>query len=103
MTYDVNVLWFRGKSQAIKQITKLHEKAGTEASKKKPHLTKRRYRDDRINLLYGIDGIGYETATNMLESFDTIQEIANADPEDLQVVDGIGPKTAEKVHGAFTS
>lgn len=104
-SYGLSVLWFRGESQFFKQMSKLHDKAGTEASKKKPHLTKRRYRDDRINILYGIDGIGYETAVNLLDSensgFDSIKDMVLASEEDLQEVDGIGPKTAQTIHDAF--
>ncbi|MFB6236955.1 MAG: ERCC4 domain-containing protein [Halopenitus sp.] len=100
-SYDVTVIWVREESQFIKQITKFHDKAGTDGTKVKPHLTKRNFRDNRIDVLYGIEGIGFETATDLLDHFPTLKDIATATQAEMQKVPGIGPKTAEKIHGVF--
>lgn len=100
-SYDVSVLWVRGRSNLFEIVGKLHDKSGTDATKVKPHLTKRRYRDDRVNVLYGLDGVGYETAKNILEEFETVREVANASQDDLTSANGVGPKTASKIYSAF--
>lgn len=98
ISYDVNIIWVREESQFVKIVKKIHEKAGTETSKKKPHLTKRKFRDDRINVLFGIHGIGTDTAKNLLDEFGSISSICQQDRQSLQKADGVGGKTAKKVH-----
>lgn len=101
LSYGLSVDHVRGESQFFKQMKRLHAKADTDTTKQKPHLTKRRHRDDRINILYGIEGIGQSTAEDILERFDTVADVANASTQHLKEVDGIGPKTAQKIHDAF--
>lgn len=98
ISYDVTVIWVREESQFKKFVRKVHNKAGTDTSKNKPHLTKRNYRDDRVNVLYGIPGIGNQTAQNLLEEFDSIAEICQASKQDLQRADGVGAKGAKKIY-----
>ena len=101
ISYGISVLWFRERSQFIKMVKKYNEKGGTESSMKKPHLTKRSYRDDRINVLYGIDGLGYKTINNILDEFDSLYDIAQAPKKNLKKADGVGPSTAENIYDAF--
>ena len=100
-SYGVSVATFREASQAMKLMKRLHDKGGDEINKKKPHLTKRSFRDNRVNVLYGIDGIGYETALSLLEEFPSVSHVATASVNQLQNVDGVGPKTAESIYEAF--
>lgn len=103
-SYGVGTAWVHERSQFIKLLGSLHDKAGTETSAKKPHLTKRRFRDNRINVLYGIDGIGYDTASNLLgddSPFSSLAEIAQADSKQLTKVAGVGAKTAERIIETF--
>lgn len=98
ISYDVSVIWVREESQFRKIVNKVYQKAGTDASKKKPHLTKRSFRDDRINVLYGIYGIGNDTAKNLLDEFGSIAQICEASKTELQRADGVGAKTAKKIY-----
>lgn len=99
ISYDVSVLQFREESQFINEVKKLHSKADTNTDKVKPHLSKRNFRDNRIDILYGIEGVGYETATSLLAEFNSIEAIVTANQTELQAADGIGPKMAERIHG----
>lgn len=103
ISYDVQVFWFREASQMIKQLKKFHSKGGTTTDKQKPHLTKRSFRDNRINVLYGVDGVGYQTALDLVEHFETIVNIAQATVDELMEVPGVGPKTADTIYNAFHS
>ena len=42
--------------------------------------------------------VGPKTADSLLTHFGTLRKVITAEPKELMVVDGIGPKTAEKVY-----
>ncbi|QIO25402.1 helix-hairpin-helix domain-containing protein [Haloarcula sp. JP-L23] len=44
-----------------------------------------------------VDGIGDELSRELADEFDTVADLQAADAEDLQRVDGIGDKKAEKL------
>lgn len=97
VSYDVEVFWVREESQFKKIVRKIADKSEGGRSEK-PHLSKRNYRDDRVNVLYGIYGVGLETAKSLLEEFDSIAGICQASKEDLQRADGVGAKGAKKIY-----
>lgn len=97
-SYDVNVMWVRGQSQFVKIVKKIHSKAGDERSAQKPHITKRNFRDDRVNILCGVYGVGYDTAKNLLEEHGSVRAIANCTREELAQASGVGGKTANKIY-----
>lgn len=97
VSYDIEVVWVREESQFKKIVRKVASKAGDDGRTVKPHLSKRNYRDDRINVLYGVHGVGYETAKNLLDEFGSIANICQASRQDLQKADGVGAKTAKKI------
>lgn len=98
LSYDVSVFWFREKSQMFKEIQKLEAKADTDAGEIKPHLTKRNMADERINVLYGIPGIGRKTAQNLVDEFGSIANICSKSSHELAAADGVGEKTGKKIH-----
>lgn len=49
-------------------------------------------------LIEGFDGVGPATATSILEQFETVQIVMNAEIDELKEVDGVGTKTAEKIY-----
>lgn len=49
-------------------------------------------------IVSSIEGIGIKTARNLLEEFDNIHTIFNAEIDQLKTIDGIGDGTAEKIH-----
>lgn len=105
VSYDIGLHRYREKSQFIQTVERIHDKVGTGTDKTKPHLTKRRFRDDRINILYGVEGIGQTTAENLLDGenggFRSVAEVAQASVDRLQDVDNVGPKTADDIYNAF--
>jgi len=58
-------------------------------------------KDEKIYLLSSIPGIGNELARNLLKHFGSISRIANASPDQLTMVEGIGKKKAEKIYEIF--
>ena len=98
ITYDVNVYWFRDYSQFVKMVKKLHSKGGDKDRREKPHIEKRNFRDDRVNVVCGIYGVGYETAKNLLEELDSVAGVAQASEQELRGAKGVGEKTAKKIH-----
>ena len=98
ISYNVNVITVREKSQTKKLIEKMYRKSFREADKVKPHLEKRNFRDDRMNVLFGIKGLGSKTIKNILDEIGSVREVANADVEELKEVDGVGEKTATKIY-----
>lgn len=49
-------------------------------------------------IVSSIEGIGPKTAKKLLSGFGSIQDIFNADVDDLNDIDGIGDENAEKIH-----
>lgn len=52
-------------------------------------------------IVEGLPSVGPQTADAILSEFDNVQQVFTASKEDLQEVDGIGPKTAEKIREAI--
>ncbi len=62
------------------------------------HIQQRkRERELRIRMLTRIDGIGQALAERLISEFGSLEAIAEAMPEQLQVVDGIGEKRARVI------
>lgn len=97
ITYDVQVFWFRESSQFIKLVNKLHQKGGDKERREKPHIEKRNFRDDRINVVCGIYGVGYDTAKNLLDECGSVAGIATASKSELRKAKGVGEKTSNKI------
>jgi len=53
---------------------------------------------DAVGVLLGIPGIGCEKAIAVMEKFQSLRRLFNADADQLQSVKGIGPKLAENIH-----
>ncbi|WP_226011461.1 helix-hairpin-helix domain-containing protein [Halomicrobium salinisoli] len=52
--------------------------------------------------MYGcIDGIGPETASRLYEAFPTVESLLAASREDLEAVDGVGPRRAAAIDDAL--
>jgi len=47
--------------------------------------------------LQGLPGIGYERAVRLLDTFGCVEGVISASSEELQVVEGIGKKIADKI------
>jgi len=51
----------------------------------------------QLFLLQGLPGIGRDRAVKLLETFGSIEDVVNADEDELADVDGIGKMTAKKI------
>lgn len=63
----------------------------------RPGYRPRGKRRRQMFMLQGLPGIGRERAERLLNTFGTVEAVITAGIEDLQCVDGIGQKTAEKI------
>lgn len=54
----------------------------------------------QLYILQGLPGIGYEKAMRLLDAFGTIENVISASKRELQTVEGIGKKTAERIKWA---
>jgi excinuclease ABC subunit C len=61
----------------------------------------RRERAGKSSILEEIDGVGPKRRQRLLKQFGGLQELANAGVEDLERVDGISRKLAEKIYQSF--
>ena len=51
----------------------------------------------QLHILQSLPNIGVERANALLDQFGSIEAVLSATKEDLQIVDGIGSKIAEKI------
>lgn len=56
----------------------------------------------QIYILQGLPGIGHEKALRLLEKFGSVQAVMCASHEELKTVEGIGPKTADRIRWAIS-
>lgn len=54
-------------------------------------------RKRQLFMLQGLPGIGYERAVRLLDTFGSVEGVISASSEELQVVEGIGKKIADKI------
>lgn len=59
--------------------------------------------DDRMAVLMGISDIGRGTVKKILDKFGTLQNVAQAQYDELLEVNGVGERTAWKIYVAFRS
>jgi len=76
--------------KSVEDVNEQHVK--TDAVQEVPFITK---------TFMNVEGVGLRTAKDLAKEFSSIQEAIEAEIEELQRVDGVGPKTAEKIHQAL--
>ncbi len=54
-------------------------------------------RKRQVFILQGLPGIGYERAVRLLDTFGSVKGVISASSEELQMVEGIGKKIADKI------
>ena len=59
-------------------------------------------RKRQLYILQSLPGVGPARAARLLERFGSVQNVFNANPENLEAVDGIGTATARKIHWAIS-
>ena len=82
---------------AARQVTSLG-KAGYQRSGYRPTHKKGR----QLYILQGLPGVGHERALRLLEKFGSVEGVMRADRDELQAVEGIGAKTADRIRWAVS-
>lgn len=55
-----------------------------------------------VKRMYGcIEGVGSDTASKLHLQFPSLQDALNASVSDFEVIEGVGPKTAQKIYDAL--
>jgi ERCC4-type nuclease len=61
----------------------------------------KRKRTRQLRILQALPGIGPERAEQLLERFVTVEKVISATQQDLETIDGIGPKTASAIRSVL--
>jgi DNA excision repair protein ERCC-4 len=56
----------------------------------------------QLYILQGLPGVGHERARRLLDKFGSVEDVMGASCEDLQTVEGIGAKTADRIRWAIS-
>jgi len=57
----------------------------------------------QLFILQGLPGIGREKAKRLLDTFGSVEAVMKAASKELQSVEGIGQRTAERIRWAVTA
>jgi DNA excision repair protein ERCC-4 len=69
---------------------------------RRPGYRPKTKRHRQLYILQGLPGVGRDRAQRLLETFRSVEAVMTAGIEDLQVVEGIGRKTAKKIKWAVS-
>lgn len=69
---------------------------------RRPGYRPKKKRQRQIYILQGLPGVGRDRAERLLDVFGSVEAVITAGIEDLQLADGIGRKTAEKIKWAVS-
>ena len=56
----------------------------------------------QLYILQGLPGVGHERALRLLEKFGSVEGVMRASRDELQAVEGIGAKTADRIRWAVS-
>ena len=102
---DVQLLFSRSREETADYIEDLNEWL-TDRQSSGPHSireTEKVPKGKRAQyILEGLPGIGPSTAIELEDHFGSVRAVFTADEKELKEVEGIGPKTAQKITEAVT-
>jgi ERCC4-type nuclease len=55
-----------------------------------------------VAMLSVVPGVSLPTARRVVDAFGTVRDMANASPEELMAVPGVGPRRSQAIHEALT-
>lgn len=102
--YGIPVIWTEGPTETARYIVALAKREQREKKRRLRIKGERRpltLEEVQLEMLSAIPGIDRILAERLLRMFRTIRDIANADPEELMSVEGIGEKLAGTIYEAF--
>lgn len=62
-----------------------------------------REKDERLNVLLGIRGVGRKTARSLLMKFKSVKNVGNATVDELKAINRVNKKRAEHIYNIFNS
>jgi len=105
LNYRVPIFFTRNQKETalFLYIIAKREQYGIKGSEPKHRFSKSKmsFSDQQLFILESFPDIGPSLARSLLKKFKTLKAIANASPKELQEVDKMGPKKAEKMSYLF--
>ena len=99
--WGVPVIFLPSVRWTVAYLTQLAKSAAIEERKPHPLRVKEKARTPQeyaLMVVEGLPGVSAVRARSLLAHFKTLRRLFNASPEELMRVEGIGRKTAEKIH-----
>ena len=93
-------MFLQDEDEFISYVNALDKKIHEDGKSVRPAPQMRRARTIKTrkeNALTAIEGVSVTKAKHLLDCFGSVRNIANAKPPELEMVDGIGKKLAEKI------
>ena len=98
--FGIPVIFFNDEDDFLNFLATIDRKLGKGKKSTRPIPLFRKpktLRERQENCLTAIEGIGVDTASILLDCFGSIKNIANSNIDELQMVEGIGKKTAKNI------
>ncbi len=99
--FGISVLMFADEDDFLTFIAQLDKQQEKKSSGSRPAPMFRRATtiDDRKeNCLCAAKNVSIKTSKDVLKKFKTVKKVANAKLEQIEKIEGVGPKTAQNIH-----
>ena len=96
----LKIMFLQDEEEFISYVVNLDKKIHEDGKSERPAPQLRKAKSIKMrkeNALTAIEGVSISKAKKLLECFGSVRNIANANPKELEMVDGIGKKLAEKI------
>ena len=96
----LKVIFLQDEDEFISYVAALDKKIHENGKSERPAPQMRRAKSIKMrkeNSLTAIEGVSIGKAKKLLDCFGSVRNIANAKPVELEMVDGVGKKLAEKI------
>jgi Fanconi anemia group M protein len=100
LDYNINIVWSEGPEDTTGILIKMAEKEQTEKEKEvavRGNKTGKTLKQRKEFIVAGLPGVNTKIARRLLKEFGNVRKIFKASEEELQNVEGLGTKKAEKI------
>jgi ERCC4-type nuclease len=100
ISYGISVLTFETDNDFIDFVVQIEKQITSDKKSSRPKPLMRRVKtiqERKENCLAMVEGVGIQSAQRLLEKFGSINAIANAKEEDIEEIERMGKKTAQKI------